>query len=307
MFDIAVILINYNSSRLTIECIASVVQKTPAKLNYQIVVVDNCSKDEDYHALQLGLKTIDFENLKLVRSRINTGFGGGNMTGVHYADAKYYAFINNDTVFKNDCLSILKNAMDTNASYGITGPQAYTGEDKFMVSLDHFSSPARELFGRNVLEAINPKMYPKRKKTYTSPVKVNYIPGSFMFVRAADFNAVGGFDTNIFLYYEETDLCKRLNAKGKAAYLIPEAEFIHYHGGSTEKSLAIKKELKISALYVMGKHYGASGRFIVHIYLIIKYFFSSLAKPRYWSLFWLLLKGAPLSSSLKLKQVIAEK
>ena len=63
-----------------------------------------------------------------------------------------------------------------------------------------------------------------------------------MFVNARDFNDVGGFDTNIFLYYEETDLCIRLSKKGKYAYLIPDAEFIHYHGASTEqRSLTIKK------------------------------------------------------------------
>jgi GT2 family glycosyltransferase len=307
MFDIAVILINYNSSEHTINCIRSIIEKTSTNLNYQIIITDNCSEKEDYLKLKSFCDELNFPNLELHRSRINTGFGGGNMFGLQFANAKYLAFINNDTLLKNDCLLILKNTLDKNKNIGIAGAQAYKENGDFMISLDHFASPAREILGRNFLEIINPKKYPKRKKKYTNPIPVNFVPGSFMFVNAMDFNDVGGFDTNIFLYYEETDLCIRLSKKGKYAYLIPDAEFIHYHGASTEqRSLTIKKELKISLLYIIRKHYGFFGHKIVLLFLIIKYFFSSILKPKNWSLFFLILSGASLSKSLKTKQKIAE-
>lgn len=305
MFDVAVIMINYNSGALTADCIRSVISQTGQGISYQIIVVDNCSQQDDYLRLKDECEAIAFPNLQLVRSRINTGFGGGNMMGVQYSNARYLAFLNNDTLFRNDCLSILKDVVERNAQIGIAGAQAFNKDDGFMVSLDHFASPAREIFGRSLLEKVNPKRYPKRKKRYDEPVAVNFIPGSFMFLRAADFYAVGGFDTNIFLYYEETDLCKKLRGKGRMAYLVPQAEFLHYHGASTGSSPAIKKELKISLLYIMRKHYGMAGYFTVLLYLIIKYFFSSLVKPKNWPLFLLLLKGAPLSHSLKQKQQIA--
>src|SRR5690606_35146132 len=158
-------------------------------------------------------------------SRVNTGFGGGNMFGIQFAKAKYLAFINNDTLLKNDCLSILKTTLDKYPHIGIAGAQAFRPNGDFMISLDHFASPTREILGRKFLEIINPKKYPTRKNKYTRPLQVNFIPGSFMFVRATDFYEVGGFDTNIFLYYEETDLCLRLAKKSKFAYLIPQAEF----------------------------------------------------------------------------------
>jgi GT2 family glycosyltransferase len=215
------------------------------------------------------------------------------------------AFVNNDTLFKNDCLSILKKALDENVNIGIAGAQAYKTNDDFMISLDHFASPAREILGRSFLEISNSKKYPKRKKKYTNPIQVNFVPGSFMFVRATDFYEVGGFDTTIFLYYEETDLCIRLAKKSKYAYLIPEAEFVHFHGASTEqRSVTIKKELKISLLYIIRKHYGYFGHKLVQFFLIVRYFFSSIFKPKHWSLFFLLLAGAPLSKSLKTKQKV---
>jgi GT2 family glycosyltransferase len=306
MFDIAVILINYNSSEHSINCIRSIIEKTSKNLNYQIVITDNCSEKEDYLKLKSFCDEINFPNLELHRSDINSGFGGGNMFGVQFANAEYLAFVNNDTLLNNDCLSILKNALETNPNIGIAGAQAYKENGDFMISLDHFASPTREIIGRSFLESINSKKYPKRKKKYSNPIQVNFVPGSFMFVRATDFYDVGGFDTTIFLYYEETDLCIRLAKKSKFAFLIPEAEFIHFHGVSTGKSLAIKKELKISLLYIMRKHYGFFGHKMVMIFLILKYFFSSILKPKNWSLFFLILTGAPLSKSLKTNQKIVK-
>lgn len=304
MFDIAVILINYNSSEHSIKCIRSIIDKTSKNIRYQIIITDNCSEREDYLKLKSFCDDADYSNLVLHRNHINSGFGGGNMYGVQFANAKYLALLNNDTLFINDCLSILKNALDRNSSIGIAGAQAYKENGDFMISLDHFASPVREIIGRFILEITNSKKYPKRKKKYTNPLQVNFIPGSFMFVRARDFNDVGGFDTNIFLYYEETDLCIRLSKKSKFAYLIPEAEFVHFHGASTERSLAIKKELKISLLYIIRKHYGFFGYKIVSLFLIVKYFFSSVFKPKNWPLFILIVSGAPLSKSLKTKQKI---
>lgn len=306
MFDIAAIIINYNSSKLTQECIDSIVEKTATNLNYQIIVVDNCSQIADYKLLEEFCKSHDFKNLQLVRSKINTGFGAGNMAGYQYANAKYVAFVNNDTLFLNDCFSILKTAIEKDNSIAMVGGQSFTETGKRMVAFDHFASISKELFGRDFLEKVNPKKYPKRKFEYTNPQKVNYVQGSFMFTRTEDFNEVGGFDTNLFLYYEETDLCMRLEKIGKSCYLIPEAQYVHYHGASTPQSITIKTELKISLLYIIRKHYGYLSYWFLLNYLRVNYIFSTLFKPKYWYLLKVLLAGAPLSKSLKTKQKIKE-
>lgn len=304
MFDIAAIIINYNSSDYTINCINSIIEKTGKNINYQIIVIDNASERDDFLKLSEQIKSISFINLQLVRSKINTGFGGGNMHGVQFSNAKYYAFINNDSIFMNDCLGIIFNHMENNNEYGICGPMCYKEDGKLLPTLDHFASPIKELFGRSILEKINPDKYPNRKTEYTKPQKGQFVSGSFMMVRANNFNKVGGFDTNIFLYYEETDLCKRLQKINKFAYLIPEAKFIHYHGASTPKSIAIKTELKISLLYIIRKHYGYLWHKFFLLFLSIRYFFSSIFKSKYWPLFFVLISGAHLSSSLKQKQEI---
>ncbi|NNC51148.1 MAG: glycosyltransferase family 2 protein [Flaviramulus sp.] len=304
-FDVTVIIINYNTTDYTVNCIESILKHTSKSLKCQYLIVDNASKSENYYNLKKYVDSISqINNIKLIRSPINTGFGGGNMIGSREAQGKYLAFINNDVLFTNDCLLILKNFMDSNKNVGVCGPQAFKENMDLLPTIDHFASLGRELLGRKVLEKLNSKKYPKRKKLYKQPQNGQFVAGSFMFFSSIDFNQVGGFDTNIFLYHEETDICKRLAKINKQSYLVPDGEFIHFHGASTPKSIDLKIELKISLLYVIRKHYGMIQFYILLTYLQIKYFFSSLIKPKNWSVFLVLIKQAPLSMSLKHKQQI---
>lgn len=300
--DIAVILINYNSGNFTIDCLNALIEKTDTLLSYQIIVVDNASDREDFEKVSFYCNASNFKHLSLVRSNINNGFGGGNMMGVQYANAEYYAFINNDSVLLNDCLSIMLTAMKNNPEYGICGPLCFKEDMSLLPTIDHFASPAKELLGRKVLEKINPERYPNRKKIYSVPQQAQFVSGSFMMVKADDFAAVNGFDKNIFLYYEETDLCRRLLQNGKKAFLIPEARFVHFQGVSTPKSMLIKIESKISFLYIIRKHHGILWHRILLSYLQVQYFVKSLFKPKYWSLCKVLFKGASINHSLKTRQ-----
>ncbi len=309
MYDIAVILINYNSSKFTTDAIESIIKVTSISLNYQIIVVDNASRYEDYILVKDYILSLEAENIKLFRSKINTGFGAGNMFGIQFSNARYYAFINNDTLLKNDCLDVLFNFMKTHENIALCAPQGYDENGNVLKGFDHFLSLKRELFGRKIFEKLNPKKYPKRNKKYEEPIKVQCIPGSFLFVDARSFDNVGGFDTNIFLYYEETDLAFRISKlkEKNECYLMPKAEYIHFKGQSTAKSLAIKKEMKISLLYVLKKNSSYFSYLILKYYLTVQYLFKSIFKPKYFSLVVLFIQGAPLNKSLKQSQKIAVK
>ena len=198
--DISIIIINYNTADYTINCLASITKHTTPDLICDYIVVDNASTPENYHQLRKYVDSISKKiNIQLIRSNINTGFGGGNMIGVQKATGKYLAFINNDVLFENDCLNKLKHFMDHHDNVGVCGPQAFKEDHSILPTIDHFASPIREIFGRKILEFIDGKTYPERKKIYSKPQRGQFVAGSFMFFRADDFYKVGGFDTNIFL------------------------------------------------------------------------------------------------------------
>lgn len=307
MIHVSCIIINYNTSKYTIEAVESIIRLHDSQLTFEVIVIDNASNTEDFERLK---KSIDFLNnsaVKLIRSKQNIGFGAGNMLGVqHSAPCKYYAFINNDTLqVSKNCLLSLKHFMEKHPNVAVCSPQMLDENRNFRVTIDHFSSLQREILSRPLLEFLFPKTYLNRKKTYSKPTKVHYVQGSFMFVDAEDFRDIGGFDTNLFLYYEESDLSRRLlKERRKFTYLVPEVQYIHYKSVSTTKNVRIKIEQKISLLYYIHKHFGYFPHKILILYYIVRYFFTSLIKPNYFQLLIVLLGGAHLSKSLKLEQKI---
>lgn len=305
--DIAIILINYNSSEFTIKCVESVLKKTSTLLSYQIIIVDNASKTGDFETLKSAVLTNNNEKISLHRSRFNTGFGGGNMHGIQFADARYYLFLNNDTLMIGDPIKECYDFMEQKDDASSCGPQIENEHGERQLSFDHFTCFAREVFGKRFIEMVYGK--PNRRKQYYDPLSVDYVNGSFMLFKAEDFNAVGGFDTNIFLYFEENDICYRLKKKGRNTYFIPSSTYMHYQGQSVNKTkipIAIKTELKTSMFYVIRKNLGYAHYQFLRLVFIVRYGITTLLKPRYFKLFHRILIGLPMGKSLKQKQVIED-
>lgn len=305
--DIAIIIINYNSSEFTIQCIESVLKNTTRDIQYELIIVDNASASEDFEMLKSSIAALENGKVTLYRSRFNTGFGGGNMYGVQFAKANYYLFLNNDTLMIGDPIKTCFDFMEQSADASVCGPQIQNEHGEKQLSFDYFTSFAREVFGKKFIELVYGK--PNRRKQYTEPLLVDYVNGSFLFFRADDFDVVGGFDTNIFLYFEESDICYRLKKKKKNTYFIPSANYTHYQGQSINKTkmpIAIKTELKTAMFYVIRKNYGYLHYQLLRMVFVVRYGLTSIIKPRYFKLFHHILIGLPLGKSLKQKQRIED-
>jgi len=298
MKDISIIIINYNTASYTLKCVESIKNNTHSKLTYDIIVVDNNSEINDYTHLKENFPKAN--HIYLRRSVINTGFGAGNMFGFQFSKSRYTLFLNNDAMLMNDGLTLCYDYMQQHPKAGVCTAQNYDENNKHVISFDHHKGIIKLLFGRGLLEKINPEIYPKRKKEYLKPVNVNYVNGAFMFFRTDIFCEVGGFDTSIFLYFEEMDICTRLKRKGYDSVLLPQAKISHYQGASTGISKLMSIEAQISYLYVIKKNYSYLKYLFIRFYLSVTFIF----KPKKWFLLPLILKGGPVSKSLKTKQKI---
>ncbi|MFT2007342.1 glycosyltransferase family 2 protein [Pontibacter sp. 13R65] len=303
MKKVAVIIINYNSTDFTISCINSILEKTPESFEYGIVVVDNNSQIAAYEHLQEALK--DNNKVGIYRSKINLGFSGGNMFGLQHAQAGYYFFLNNDCELLNDNLSMLYDFMQQHPEAAIACGQMFNTDLSPHHSFNYLPELSLKLFGSGIVRLFNKESYPKKKATYTQPLKVPLLTGAALFVDYKKLSEVSGLDTNYFLYCEEEDLARKLKDKGYSCYLVPEAKFVHHMGQSTSRSYDIEKEYYISLLYYHRKH----NNYLAYLLFKGLYFFKNFRKlykgSLYLKLSLFILRGAPMKYSLKHRQQIA--
>ncbi|MGY5352566.1 glycosyltransferase family 2 protein [Wenyingzhuangia sp. IMCC45533] len=296
--DVSIISVNFNNSILTLDFIQSVIEHTPSSIGIEFIIVDNCSSVKEYELLLTLLSDLNY-NVTLLKSNINLGFGGGNMLGTQKANGKYLAYINNDIVFTEDCFSSLINFFSKNPVSGVCTPQQYNIQNTPVSCFDYFHGIRKELLGRKLVEITS--RHPKRRSEhYTENLSVDFIQGCFMFFRANVFSEVGGFDTNLFLYYEEMDICYRIKKIGFTSNLVPETSFKHLHKASTSTNSSIQKEFKISKLYISRKNHW----YVKHFFLKTLMFIKIIFKPKYWSIGIAIITGKYLENSLKQKQTI---
>ncbi len=296
--EVSVVVINYNSVDYTINCVNSVLEKTDNNLDYEIIIVDNNSEKADKDKLACFLNN---PKIKLVYSKINLGFAGGNMLGVQNGEGKYYFFLNNDSVLLKDAVSEFYKYCINNPKVGIVScfTESETGDLQYNYS--HFPTISSKYFGVSISRWFNDVNYPPKKDIYKEPFKVDLVGGAVMFVNGAIFSEIGGFDTTYFLYCEEEDLALKVTKAGYDVVIIPNVMIQHFGGRSTEKSLDIKKEFYISFFYMYRKHYGLIKTIFLKKYLVLKLLKKIFAKDGF-SLICFIIKGAHLKNSLRHKQ-----
>lgn len=294
--DISVIIINYHSSKYTIKCINSILEQTK-RIDFEIIVVDNNSNTEDLETLEKHISKFD---IKLVKSKLNLGFGAGNMFGAQFATGDYLAFLNNDAILTENSLELLFNYLKENKTIGLVGPNQITEDNHiFKQSYSHYNSVHNIPFTEKNSTKYYTKLYGKDK--LKKPFKVDLVSGAFMFFKTEVFYLVGGFDQNIFLFYEEIDISTRLSEKGYDTYFFPETTFVHYQGKSSENT-DLKIEYLISYLYVIQKNYSYYKFKYLKTLIQLRLLFKSISRPKYFKLFMLTIKsGNSLAYSKRVK------
>ena len=298
---VSIIILNYNSTNYTIQCIESIEQKTKSILDFEIIVVDNASNEDELLKLEEYLIKRDFHYpFQFVKNEKNSGFSAGNQLGADRANSDYLFFLNNDCIFKNDVVSILYRFMRNTLNAGLCTAKMLDEKNKPQQSFTYIPSIALKYLGSGVLRLFNRQRYLPRKGEYIVPQKVDVVAGAALFVRKEIFDFIGGFDPSYFLYCEEEDLAIRMKKNKSDVYFVPEAKYIHFQGKSSGQSYEIIREFYISLFIFFRKHYNFIERFFFKLFYLQKFGL----KPRrkhFWKLFVFVLKGASVKESLRNK------
>lgn len=238
--DVSIIIVNYNTKQLLADCLATVFEKTK-DVAFEVIVVDNASTDgsEEY------IKE-HYPCVKWINSGENLGFGRANNLGAKYASGKYLFLLNSDTLLLNNAIRIFFDYAESHQHEGIgtLGSWLLDKNEKPNNSFGFFPCPKNEigyLLGKYQLPSLS---------DITEEKEVDYITGADLFIEKRLFDKLDGFDKNIFMYYEETDLQYRLAQRGLSRKIIPGPRIIHLEGGSFEnKGLSLKRFLMAQTSY----------------------------------------------------------
>lgn len=225
--DVSIIIINYNTKELTTNCISSIYRHT-YNISYEIIVVDNGSCDGSKEFFEKST------NLKYIYSEKNLGFGKANNLGARYASGKYLLLLNSDTLLIENSIVDLYNFFEENnlkLNLGIAGCILCDENLNHINTAGFF--PKVNFY---ILDYLN-KFFKTGFKTYKSlnfdkTTIVDMVSGADMFLRRDLFEELNGFDESFFLYFEETDLQKRIYNSGRRNYIINSSKIIHLEGGS---------------------------------------------------------------------------
>ena len=286
--DVSIIFVNYKTKDLAIKAIKSVKEHTEG-LEYEIFVVDNASGDSSIEAIKK-----EFSNINIIKSPINGGFGYANNLAIKQAKGKYILCLNTDTLLVNNAIKSMYDFMEKpeNTNIGACGGYLVDTNLKPIHCGGRLPS-VNEIVWKMGLKQIFRKYYNKNVSMNLISDddnindKIEYITGADIFFRKSALDEVGLFDEKFFMYYEETDLCKRMQDKGYKVKLVQEAKIIHLEGQSTKNQLQKKIWCKQSEMYYFKKHH------LQQIYLVkLIYVFSYLID-------WLILRNKDSKQLLK--------
>lgn len=243
---VSIIIVNYNTTLLTHQCIKSVIEHTK-DVSYELILVDNASPDRSIEALQY-----EFPEIKYIESPENVGFGRANNLGAKYAIGKYLFLLNSDTYLISDSISSFFAFMElpSNSNIWCVGGGLLDGAMKPNVSYGNFPSLKEVLFsffpkflrGKYFIENISSGVI----LTQSTPKIVDYLCGADMFIRRESLVKESLFDPDFFMYFEETELSLRMARLGKNSFILPNVKIVHLTGksqASTESKLNLKKEI----------------------------------------------------------------
>ena len=245
--DTVIIIPTFKSDKIISTCIN--------KLNkyFKILIIENSNR-------KFFKKKIEeqFINTKVILVGYNSGFSNANNVGAKFSKEKFILFLNPDVIITKKSIRILSKTLSNNSNIGLAAPKTFNPDGKIV----------------NQYEICKNSSQKKRL------INLKWLAGHALFVKRAVFNKVRFFDTNIFLDFEDIDLCYKIRSLNLKVTLDSKATCIHLENKSHDLIFDYKvKKLRMwhygwSYFYFYKKHYS----FLNAIISVRKIFFRNFIK-----------------------------
>ncbi|MFC0217699.1 glycosyltransferase family 2 protein [Pseudochelatococcus lubricantis] len=213
MEPVDAVVVSFNSARVLPACLDALRRE-----GARAIVVDNASSDDS-------VAVAEAHGAYVIRNPRNEGYGRANNIGIRMAAADHVLIVNPDAVLGPGALALLVAAAGRYPDAALLAPRIVEREGRFFFQFRSLLSPYLP----------NPKAI---RRFPEGDCCAPFLSGAVLLVRRAAFLDAGGFDENIFLFYEDDDLCRRLADAGHSLVHVHEATAQHQRGASSAPDLA---------------------------------------------------------------------
>ncbi len=269
--DLSILIVTYNSAPLMDALLSQLqdeIQNPAFGFKAEVVLVDNGSRDGT-----ADLVASKHAWVQRVPNTVNLGFAAGNNMAAKSARGRYLLLLNPDAVPEPGALAKGIALMDAHPQAGLAGGELRNSQGEREPSARMFPTLRDEIFTMSGLAAKFPtsRTFARLDRRWADPEQdaaVDWIPGAFVFIPRSLFQSLGGFDERFFMYYEEVDLCRRMQQSGYQVLYWPRLKAMHIGGASakTVKSARVSRagsQLESwrmrSAMLYYRKHHGLAG------------------------------------------------
>ena len=252
-----IVIVSYNSRELLRACLASIESEGCD----QVTVVDNTSSDGSDELVMR-----EFPWVQLIKNKKNDGYGAAANLAIASCSSEYILLLNSDTLLQPGTLQALCEYLDQHPQVAIVGPSLVNPDRTSQASCFPFPTPLQIIRKETSLSKIWPDDLSNGSPCFAQGVP--WVLGAALAIRRSAFESVGEFDRSFFMYYEEVDLCYRLNKAGWQTHFMPGAPVTHIGAASTKQyRAAMAQQFYKSLCYFYQQHYSRRERFQLKLVL----------------------------------------
>lgn len=254
--DVSIIIINYRTPQLILDCLKTVYDHV-REVSFEIIVVDN-----DPNRGGKDLVLAQYQEIQWIDMSYNSGFGRANNAGMNVARGEYFLLLNADTLLTDNvvkrCFERMESRHDV-AACGALQQYADGTPMPFYRSFNEFRKTFFILPPSGFFNRILDKIFPEPH--YDDPDQHDWLTGAFVFVRSAAVRLAGGFDEDFFMYGEDVEWSARLGKVGKLCYF-RDCTFIHLENNNPFRRTNISwinrfsTQMQVSNMLWIRKQYG---------------------------------------------------
>lgn len=224
---VSIIILTWNGIEYTKQCLTALFENTIYK-NYEVVVVDNGSKDGTIEYLE-SVQNRQPEKLHYIKNNKNLGFTRGNNIAIEKIKENDIVLLNNDVVIEQkDWLNKMQELAYQEETTGIVGCRMINQEG-YVLHVGSYIRPD-DMWGQQIGGG------QKDLDQFCDNREVESVAFACVYIKQSLISKIGGLNEAFFSYFEDTDYCLRAKIAGFKTMYCGEVTILHYQNVSVDKN-----------------------------------------------------------------------